>query len=156
MQQRHSVPDILEKFFPNESGVCVNWQCYGTSYVGKAPEGNLLGSLSMKSHPNYEWNHFIKSIFKPDRVINFDNPHYANYLPGFYQVNTQLQHIVGGKAPTVHLDLLRINHYWTRDEWYLNNVKIPRQERFAISKDVVRERANNMNSVYDPISNYVK
>ena len=58
-----------------------------------------------------------------------------------------------GFTNQVYIDKLRINHYWTRDEKYLYEYKIPRYLKWNgkdISKNIITD-ANSMNAEFDPI-----
>lgn len=148
-----SVPKILETHFPRHSrigGVCVNWQCYGTSNVYKAPAGKMLDSLTHKARTDHPDNLYYKSIVRPQRTTNCTNPHLCNYLSPFFHVTTAREQ-VGLLSTSVRTDLLRINHYWTRDEWFLHEVKIPRYTKWGNDAGGVLNRAAQYNEVYDPI-----
>ena len=150
----NSVVNILENFFVNESGICVNWQCYGTSHVKKAPEGQMLRHLTLKMKWDHLKNRFFKSIVRPEKVSHCTNPHFVIYLPGFYHVNT-IYEPIGDFDHSVNIHLLRINHYWTRDEWFLNKIKIPRYKKWGSALQSVMDEASQMNDTYDPITDYV-
>lgn len=148
------ITDVLEKYYSNVSGLCVNWQCYGTSHIWKTPEGKMLENLTYKMRWDYSRNMYYKSIVQPLYVSYTSNPHYCFYLPGHFQVNTIYQPI--GEANTgVYIDKIRINHYWSRDEWFLYNVKIPRYQRWGVKSQDVLDLVECMNEEYDPMSNYV-
>ena len=81
--------------------------------------------------PIHEPIHYhVKSIIKPKRVECFINPHYAHYLPGYFQVDTNKEPFEGALSPSILVDRLKVNHYWTRDEHYFWNYKVPRQLQF--------------------------
>ena len=125
-----SLPDILKEF-ENEScgAVGVNWQMFGTSNVSRVPENELLSlHLVRCAEKDDSGNFFVKSIVRPERVFMMRNPHFANLRTGFQQVNTDHVAFTGDRSPYVQVDKLRINHYWTRDEYYFNTFKVPRQK----------------------------
>lgn len=112
-------------------GVCVNWQMFGTSYVSKIEPGELqIERLIACSNPQSSANIHVKSIVRPERALKFENPHFALYLPGFFQVNTDSIPFVGPYSPYIQVGRLRINHYWTRDEFYYWTHKVPRQVKW--------------------------
>src|SRR5215510_1625510 len=82
-----SIAMLLETLYSGCSGLCVNWQCYGTSGVSKAPEGALLQSLTHKMKWNHDWNKHSKSIVQPLHVVDCPNPHLCNYLPNHWAVD---------------------------------------------------------------------
>ncbi len=124
---------LLEALKPFEAygGVGVNWQLFGTSNLAKIPEGKLMIEvLNWKASFDQEENCHIKSIVRPERVKGCDNAHSMMYHPGFYQVNTAKVPFEGCLSPTVEIDLLRINHYTLRDEFYLSTQKIHRLQKW--------------------------
>lgn len=146
-----SIIDCLEKRFYHSAGVCVNWQCYGTSNVEKIPDHVYIwDALVYKLKWNGARNNYFKSIVQPRYVTHCKNPHFCNYIHGAYHVNTK-----GEKAKInnkkVYTDIMVINHYWTRDEWYLNNIKIPRIVRLQgeKSKQLTLKEARKMNRHFD-------
>ncbi len=107
-------------------GVCANWVMFGTSGVKKIPDGELM--IEYLTLCDKGGNKHIKSIVRPECVDKFINPHFALYKKGFFQVNTDKVSFQGPYSPYIQLNALRINHYWTRDEYHLYNVKLPRAE----------------------------
>lgn len=115
-------------------GVCANWVMFGTSGVKRIPDGDLLikNLIKCQKEPS---NQHIKSIVRPDRVESIPNQHFANYKPGFFQVNADKIRFSGPFFPEGPVDKLRINHYWTGDEERLYNVKIPNRISFFGEKE---------------------
>jgi hypothetical protein len=114
------------KDFENYGGVCANWFMFGTSDVERIPDDGLMIEYLVKCDPH--GNKHVKSIVRPERVVNFINPHFAHYKKGFYQVNADKMRFDGPYSPYISLDKIRINHYWTRDIFYVNTIKLPRAE----------------------------
>ena len=88
-----------------------------------------------------------KSIVRPDRV----NPgimggcHGQPYLNGFVD-------------PIIGTDVIQCNHYWTRDEYYLYNFKIPRRVIWGNPPEVCLEWKNYFNQITpasEPILRFV-
>lgn len=77
----------------------------------------------------------------------FTNPHHADLLPGCLQVNANKEAFEGPFLQPVLIDKIRINHYWTRDERFFKNVKIPRRQKWQDNN--FTERANNINKEVD-------
>ena len=145
-----NIVDVLEKHYGWVSGLCVNWQCYGTSYVKKVLPGEMLKKLILKMREDHPRNIYYKSIVRPSHVLQNPNPHYCIYLEGYCHVNTNYEPIVIENTG-IYIDKIRINHYWTRDEWFLENVKIPRYEKWGISADAIRNSVEEMNQIEDGI-----
>jgi Glycosyltransferase family 92 len=113
------------------AGVAANWQMFGTSVIKTLQPDRLLIEQLIRCAPsNVEVNKHIKIIVQPKRVTNFTNPHYANYISGHTQVNTDKVPFIGPFSPYIQVDQWRINHYWTRHEDYLWDQKVPRQNQF--------------------------
>ncbi len=136
--------------FEEFGAVCVNWQVYGTSRVTKIPENKLLiEMLNFKTPSMQMTNQYVKSIVRPERVKGFDNAHSALFFEGFYQVNTKKERFEGCSSATVEIDLLRINHYSLRDEYYLSTQKIKRLEKWWPEKEDRKAKFEAMNLVED-------
>lgn len=120
-------------------GVCVNWQIFGTSNIGRIPEDRLMIEMLTHCAPMEEKVNFhVKSIVRPEFVDFFENPHFAVYIKEFAQVNTDKIPFSGPFSPYIQVNALRINHYWTRDHYYMLKFKIPRRLKWdANAKQVV-------------------
>lgn len=130
-----SVREVLADY-DGYGGIAVNWQIFGTSHVVKIPPGKLMIEMLTRCAPeSYRANYHIKSIVRPERASHFLNPHHPQYLQGFYQVNTDKMPFEGRFSPYMRVNKLRINHYWTKDETFFYNVKIPRQQRLGGTPD---------------------
>jgi len=148
-----NITDLLESEYSHVSGLCVNWQCYGTSKVDNLSllsDGRLLPNLLWKMRWDDDWNKHSKSIVQPSHVEHCPNPHFCVYKPGHWAVDTHYN-ACPVCPQAVYIDKIRINHYWTRDEWFLHNIKIPRYQKWGGSVEQVLNHANNMNAEYDDI-----
>lgn len=115
--------DKKDKF----GGLLMFWVFYGTSYLPKIPDGKLLiESLTRRTHLGHPWNANCKTICKPSKVKYF-HVHGADYVTGSYDYASNGRH--GMQAPV--LDQIRVNHYWTRAEDFMLNVKAPRRAKFT-------------------------
>ena len=112
-------------------GVAVNWVMFGTSWVSKIPEKELLiQALILRGQDSLKDNTFVKSIIQPIYVQECTNPHFFIYPSQLFQVNTDKIPFQGLTSPYFVKNKIRINHYWGRDEQFLNNVKIPRHKKW--------------------------
>lgn len=114
---------LLEVLKPYEKdhklgGVRVMWVMFGTSNVKKIPENKLLIE-SLTLNEGYKGGMW-KSICRPDRVNcgTLVGCHTPEYLYGYHD------------AP-LSFEEMQCNHYWTRDEDYLFNIKIPRKIKLS-------------------------
>lgn len=120
---------LLNKEYSQFAGVVISWQVYGTSNVEHISETELMiEKLTLKAPEDFSHNLHGKSIVQPKYVLACKNPHSMIYKDGYFHVNTNKNRLKG-KIKKPLLDVIRINHYWTRDEEHLHKVKIPRQKR---------------------------
>jgi hypothetical protein len=117
---------VLGRFDADDiGGVCVAWIYFGTSYVLKIPPHNLMieslvSSSGTETQGPFPWDQgTFKSIVRPNYTKSFESPHVAIYESGHYHV------------PLYH-DLMQINHYWTKDDAFFNEVKVPRNARRGV------------------------
>jgi hypothetical protein len=130
-------------------GVCVNWQMYGTSNVKKIPKNKLMiESLLLKSPPLYPPNRHVKLIVRPESITSFGNPHHANFIEGSYAVNSDKNKCLGELSPVV-IDNIRINHYWSRDEDFFYNEKIPRRSIWGVGASGTIKCNEEINKISD-------
>jgi hypothetical protein len=133
--------------YEKEAALSVNWQMYGTSWVPLIASGHLLiEDLIYKASTDYGENVQVKSIVRPEWVESVTNPHYCNFLYGCYQVNSNKEPCFGPFS-YVLVDKIRINHYWTRDERFFYEKKLPRRQGWLDGGAL--DRANRLNEVID-------
>jgi len=148
--QSQSLIQLL-KAYRDVGGVTANWKAFGTSGVDRLKQDELLiEHLTSCAPTHWEFHRHIKSIVQPKRVSYFENPHYAIYLPGYAQVNTDGEVFEGAFSPSIQMNQMRINHYWTRDEHYFWNYKVPRQVKWCGSNlDKLKGLLNQFNQETD-------
>lgn len=134
------IQDILLTDFLKDyeayGGVSANWLMFGTSNLKKIPEGQLMiESLLQCSEKSFPCNLIVKSIVRPERVSKFKSAHQPIYLDGYPGVNTDKIPFEGDRSDNVLYNKLRVNHYWTRDEDFFYNIKIPRQIKWGGEPD---------------------
>lgn len=114
----------------------VHWVMFGTSYVDKIPEDKLLIEtlLLNEGYVSGMW----KSIVRPARVhpYKLGGPHTQPLKEGF-------------EMPLLSTDEIQCNHYWSRDEYFLNTFKIPRRALWDTSAEDCEAWKNNFNNVTD-------
>lgn len=149
----NDLPTFLARFSSRYiGGIGVNWQLYGTSHVEKLTPNQLLTeTLILKGATDYGENIQMKSIVRPAAVQACFNPHSFEYKPGFLQVTPHHTPFTGPLLTPVDVDLIRINHYWTRDENYLWNIKLARRGSWGEGEDGVVRRASCLNEVEDTL-----
>lgn len=133
-------------------GVCANWQMYGTSNIAKIPENHLMiESLLLKASADFPDNRFVKTIVRPERVQKC-GIHNTQYFSKYVTVNSDKKASMGSRQNLL-LDKIRINHYWTRDEDYCFNKKLPRLKNTTKwkSEEQLINLQSTLNQEGDPI-----
>lgn len=131
-------------------GIGINWQMFGTSYVPKIERYQLLTEkLTLKALENHAENSHIKSIVRPEHVIEPVHIHHFEYREGYAQINSNKEPFTGPFSPYVATDKIQINHYWTKDEAFLHETKIPRRQNWGETIGSIEERVNALNQVED-------
>lgn len=121
-------------------GICLMWSFFGTSHVEKIPEDKLLiETLVLHSGPaaggklQHVWNQgAYKSIVRPKYVKGIGSPHNCDYVKG-------------RKHEMLSFNKVHINHYWTRDNDFFMNVKIPRRKAWGQDPESALSWAADMN-----------
>ena len=104
--------------YEDYGAVHVRWEPFGTSYLPRLdPERLLIEQLRLKARFRPDREMLGKSIVKPHRVSGA-NIHMSQ-LGGDYRCH----HIDPGLQPGPPL---KLHHYWSRDERYLFEIKLPR------------------------------
>lgn len=149
--KKRTIPDFLADY-EDVAGVCINWQLYGTSHVSSIPPGKLMTEvLTLKAPVDYYRNYHIKSIVRPEFVESMWDPHFCFYKPGYCQVDANKEPFSGNFSPSILIDKIRINHYWSRDEHFFLNNKIPRHLKFGSQMENIKREGEFLNKDPDPI-----
>jgi hypothetical protein len=117
-------------------GVLVHWYMFGTSNVAKVPKGKLMIEMLTLSAGKHE---LYKSIYRPEYVKKIENQHYCTYKYGY----------VHKFEDDLNLPKIRINHYWSRDEDFFYNVKVPRRIAYGTSRETSEAWNAAMNAFPD-------
>lgn len=128
-------------------GAC--WVFYGTSNVETlAPGAWLKDNMVWRTR---EINITVKSIVRPDRVLDCVNPHFFIMQDPSRTVNENKE-LMSGPFTTPSANILRINHYWPRDLEFFYSEKLRRRKAW-VNDDIqnVIDIEKTMNEVYDPI-----
>ena len=152
----NNLKDFL-KNYDSYGALAVNWQMYGTSNVSKIPANKLMiEMLNLKAPTDYSANQHVKSIVRPELVRRSKGPHFCVFNGGSFQVNPDKKTFEGAIAPYVSVNKIRINHYWTRDLDFFNNVKVKRREGWQEGLSGIMQRHDEVNKVFDDsISRFV-
>ena len=136
--------------YKSYAGVEISWQNYGTSFLDEIPENKtMLEMLIYKAPKNSKRNANCKSICQPRYVKKLGihtNEYLRNRLKGvtfpFRTNDSDLRSV----------DVIRIQHYWTRTENYFKEKKIPRlksNEQYKYTFEKAESKRAESNSEID-------
>ncbi len=132
-------------------------QYYGTSFIEELPKDKkLIECLLYRAEEQFWLNKFGKSFCRPERC-SIVSLHYAVPLPTYTRVLPNKTAVATDQLTTIekvkelHVDVskIRFNHYWTRDEKYYREVKIPRYINWGADIKTCRERYEALNLIFD-------
>ena len=128
------------KNYESYSGIMVYWRCYGTSGIDKIHDGEkMLNLLTMRGKDDNSWNIYHKSVMQPKYVDTCPDPH--NFF------SNSIERLDMKRS----VDVLRINHYWSRDMDFFRNVKIPRSIKWHAVVEDFLSLERTFNDVCDPV-----
>ena len=120
--QEKNLANVL-KNYDDYASVSVNWEVFGSSDIQTIPRNKLLIETLLHKGTN---DLHVKTIVKPRYVDTINNPHYVVLEQGYAQVTENFEYFFGPFMPKESRDILRINHYWSRDLDFLYSRKIDR------------------------------
>lgn len=106
------------------------WIMFGTSNVAEIPKNELMIE-SLRNNGGRGLAIGEKSILHTLRA-DTNGPHYGTCLPGY-------------RALRLPLELVQINHYWSRDEKYFYEIKIPRRMLWGWNQETSEGFMNKFN-----------
>lgn len=146
-----TVLGVLQEFEqPGIGGVGVNGQLFGTSFVSNiGPFQLMTEELTRKADEDHEENKNIRSIVRPEYVAEPGYINHFDFKEGYSQVNTNLESFVGPTSPYITIDKMQINHYWTRDENFFYETKVPRHKELGESIESIEKKLSDSNKLED-------
>lgn len=145
-------PNMVEylKDFDRFGGVVAHWQLFGTSEVPVVPANKLMIEVLVKqADPAYGENAFIKSVVRPERVKDITDPHFVKYKHPYYAVGQDYNRVQHSHSPYIIVNKLRVNHYWSRDQKFFEERKMPRRQKWSEGPDGQLQRLANINLYED-------
>lgn len=92
------------------AAISMHWVMFGTSSIERLSSYKLM--IEQLTRCKHTENAHAKFFVRPERILSMEDPYTC--IP---------------KAPytvkDLHIDSIQLNHYWTRDEFYFHNIKIP-------------------------------
>lgn len=140
----------LLKNYDGEGGLQIFWLFFGTSGIAKIPDNmTTVEALTHRAVTTYPANYNFKTIVRPKCVQEYF-VHGGTYKKGYHGIFPHGTR--GGAAQPINVDIVRIHHYWTRDEDYFLNFKVPRRARyigFTYSPEQIEGFFHDLNQVED-------
>lgn len=124
--------DVVHSFDQTNVGmISALWMMFGTSNVKEVPNDRLMIETLL-------YNGGIKSIASVKSILHTqraetNGPHYGHCKPGYTYM----------KLPT---SFMQIFHYWSRDEKFFYEVKIPRWDKWGWRETKCIELMNSFNN----------
>lgn len=134
MQDDHIV-DVLEKHYKQCGFIYVNWRMFGTSYEFVKPGESLLPKLIKCAKQS---DRLGKTICRPEFALTIYNVHFVENPFPYFNGSGEMK-----LDEKICDQLIRINHYFMRDENFLRNVKIPRLKKMWGLKETEEELLQN-------------
>ncbi len=114
------------KDYDTEACLRLPWVLFGTSNVEKIPDNELMVEHLTKSMHITNTPIGSKMIVKPRYLQFLPNPHYPVMQMGYYDVDENKVPCEGkSDLNSVITKIFRMNHYWSKDEKFFNEVKLP-------------------------------
>jgi hypothetical protein len=140
----------LLKNYSSAGGLQIFWQFFGTSGVEKIPDNmTLVESLTWKAQKDDALHYNFKTIVQP-RAVDEYKVHGGSYKKHWHEIFPHGTR--GGAWQPIHIDIVRIHHYWMKDEDYFRNFKVPRREKFegtTYTEERIQAMINALNQVQD-------
>ncbi len=117
------LPTMLKKY-DKYASLSVNWRIFGTNNIQRIPDDKLLIETILYSSNKPDFH--VKTIVKPRFVYRYSNPHFADLIDGYGQVTEDYEYFRGSLIPHESRNVVRLNHYWSRDNEFFENTKLKR------------------------------
>ncbi len=148
-----SLPHFLSRY-EKYGAVTINWQVFGTSNLKRLKDDQLMiEQLVFRAEKNYFMNHYFKSIVQVqylDLTAQDSYNHIFPLLEGRITVNVNEVPMTGFQIDeTIPIDKIRIHHYFSRDEQFLEEVKLKRPNANPTKIQNILYDVSNSNKVED-------
>jgi hypothetical protein len=145
------VPDVL-RGFEEHPGVAVNCVQFGTSGHLTPPPGLMIENYTRRLGLERPRSKIVKTIVDPERTVSVGtNAHYFIYRDGATAVDERRRPIRSEASESPSIELLRINHYFTRSQQERERkLAAPRVDNGQPKRrENVERRDRNLNAVPD-------
>lgn len=128
---------------------------FGTGGIQEVgPDRTIIESLIKRGIRTLGYNVNIKSIVQTKHTTGVSALHVADYKPDYFAVNANKQRVDGPTDPTIPVEQIQLNHYFCRDQRYLNEVKVPRREAIGVGTEELLKWESDMTPSNDLLSRY--
>jgi hypothetical protein len=142
-----SIPSMLVDY-EQFGGLAVSSVTFGTSGVERVPDGRLRETLVRRGPLDHRSNRYVKTIAQPDKVLACPTSHAFVYRDGYHAVNSNGHRVDGIQGP-ICLDRVRLHHYWSRDESFFFETKVPRHVGWGGTFSELVAKRDELNVVVD-------
>ena len=146
------LPQVLNDY-EKYAAVSINFVMYGTSNVLHIPQGEkMTDHLLYRSEIDHPANTHTNCIVRPSKVEKVLNPHEFVFTKGAYKIDENKRRFEGPWTEQVSVNILRLNHYWTRDLTYFHEKKIPIRESWGQDRETsLAWERDDLNTVFDDL-----
>lgn len=144
-----NIPEMMH-FYGKVGGLQIWWQFFGTSgYSEIPPKKTMIETLTLRAPDLHGPNFNCKTICNP-RAVKKYHVHGAEYHSGYHGYWPHGTR--GGALQPMHVQFVKINHYWTGPEKNFRLKKVPRRERYdkiPYTEDRIQKTINSLNIIQD-------
>ncbi|MDN7655015.1 glycosyltransferase family 92 protein [Burkholderia multivorans] len=134
-----TIKPLIERIFsdPNVSALALNWANFGSAGAIFAEDGLVIDRFVQRAKMDFKVHHHYKTLVRPERGVDFYNPHHVNLDSGRYVHTTgddlipHVQHGCG-LSDTIVWSGARVNHYATKS---LEEFLLGKSRRGSASKE---------------------
>ena len=110
LKTQNTLPELLKQY-EHKDAIAINWVIFGTSHHNHRQNGLVIDNYRYCDSKQH--NH-IKTIFKPNHVVEMNNPHYA-IMKDSSKFTDLKGNIIDKTFPAFNdnytIDIAQINHY---------------------------------------------
>ena len=144
--------DTIDELFQKQAdtgGLGINWLHFGSAGHKIHPNSGVITSYLWRAEEGFAYNHIIKTVVVPTRVLAFVSPHYPIYRRGYAEYDETGRRVVASRTRTVSTQSIRINHYFTKSkEDWVKKVKKGRAD-IPTPRDMCQFEKYDRNEVFD-------
>jgi hypothetical protein len=144
LPKKHKTLRDFLKEYDEYDAIGINWMMFGSSFHNKIQPGFLINNYTYCEGIQ---NHHIKTICKPNQVLEFLDPHHVKLKNQKKYVDAHKRFISGPFNKELTLDIIQINHYWGKSE----EEHYEKRNRGRATTTDLREIDKNVHDKYNKI-----